>query len=633
MNDWRADPKRRGALAGAVLALALAIPAAGFAQPAGTGPIRLVPGGPPGPSDAAPATDAAQPQSSPFPPSPFPPATAPPLPPGLPPVAQPTPGGFPVPQPGDVAVQPLAAPDFSGIGLLSEQQGGFPPGFWRGSQRSLVQPLLYRLQPTVSPALQAMARRILLSAGEPPAGQVEGPGFLYARIERLAALGLLDDASALARYVPPPQQDANFAALMTQVALLRGDNEAACQAVPGLLSRVNDPLWAKTNAFCRALAGDGAGAEISAGLLREQQVRDPAFYALLGAMAGDRATKIEGFDSGQALHVAMLRAAKRPLEPAFVENAAPAAARAMIGIEGGPLPLALQAAERAFVTGALPAQDLARVYMAVAFQPGDLANPQRAVETLRDSRANALLFQLANAGAPTPAARAELVNAALKAWTSRGLGLANAGVLYTPIVRQIAPGPDVAWFAADAIRLLLAAGDLSGARVWQQMLVAQAQPGRPETLKPAAVTAALLQLADMDAPFQIEPWLIDWYDIQAQQPAEVRDQRATLLVVLLDTLGYQVPGELWSKLYAASGNVAKDTAPPPPPVLLRGVQTAGEEQRLGEAALMSLLVLGEAGPGRTDPNTLASVIGALRKARLEPDARRIALEAALARGL
>ena len=56
-------------------------------------------------------------------------------------------------------------------------------------------------------------------------------------------------------------------------------------------------------------------------------------------------------------------------------------------------------------------------------------------------------------------------------------------------------------------------------------------------------------------------------------------------------------------------------------------------RRLGETVLLSLLALGESGPGDADPVVLSRVLSSLRNIGLEAEARALAVEAALAAGL
>ena len=56
-------------------------------------------------------------------------------------------------------------------------------------------------------------------------------------------------------------------------------------------------------------------------------------------------------------------------------------------------------------------------------------------------------------------------------------------------------------------------------------------------------------------------------------------------------------------------------------------------RRLGETVLLSLLALGESGPGAADPVVLSRVLSSLGSIGMAAEARALAMEAALAGGL
>ena len=71
----------------------------------------------------------------------------------------------------------------------------------------------------------------------------------------------------------------------------------------------------------------------------------------------------------------------------------------------------------------------------------------------------------------------------------------------------------------------------------------------------------------------------------------------------------------------------------PSPAVQRGLDEASRSGRKGETVLLALLSLGDVGTVGADPATLFDVISALRRVGLADEARAIALEAALGRGL
>jgi hypothetical protein len=123
-----------------------------------------------------------------------------------------------------------------------------------------------------------------------------------------------------------------------------------------------------------------------------------------------------------------------------------------------------------------------------------------------------------------------------------------------------------------------------------------------------------------------------------------RPAAATLLIltILLPTLAaaqQPEPPITGEPLASPSPGWSGDVAPPEralPPDFWHGTARALAEILLsrlpdtGEAVLASLLV---AGPGQGDPLALDAAIGGLERGGLDGDARRLAVEAALAAGL
>ena len=140
----------------------------------------------------------------------------------------------------------------------------------------------------------------------------------------------------------------------------------------------------------------------------------------------------------------------------------------------------------------------------------------------------------------------------------------------------------------------------------------------------------LVQLADTAGSLPWDPAMATaWWKGTARLPMERRIERATLLYVLFEALGYQVPADLWAPLY--DGPLQRAAAIPVS-ALRHGLVDAAQGRRVGETVLLALLALGEAGPAAAEPTTLNVVITALRSVGLEREARGLAVEAALAHG-
>jgi hypothetical protein len=160
--------------------------------------------------------------------------------------------------PSDVATTSLDAPAPDAAGLISPAVSGLPRGFW-GSGRTLdIAATLTTEKAEQMPALRQLFLTILLAEAEAPA-DAEGKGtLLMARIDKLLALGALEQAAALiaaSGAMTPELFRRDF-----DVALLTGRESRACETM------VTAPNLAPTFAarvFCLARSGDWNAAALT----------------------------------------------------------------------------------------------------------------------------------------------------------------------------------------------------------------------------------------------------------------------------------------------------------------------------------------------------------------------------------
>ena len=591
-----------------LLALASALPPAAEAGP----PVQLVPREQPPDAEAAPAA-----------PSPAPTAPAPaPAPDAAAPVLKTGPGGIQYGQLGSL--------DPSGVGTLDEGNGGLPSTLWQGSQLSLLAALLPKLSASTSPALQSLARRLLASSAAVPEGAAEGPSLLSLRVAALDRLGFTREASALAQAAPGQLTDAAFLQASRDAFWLSGNTKSACGRLNALAAAARDQAWAKAKAFCSALAGEHEAASISADLLREQNVADAPFFALLAVINGEGDAKLTGLSNAPPLTLAMLRASNKPVPADVLQGAPPASFAAVAGMANAAGPLHVAAAERAAAYGGVSPEDLAKIYAAQTFSPEDLAKAPSAAKANRDGLGNALMYQ-AVAAEKVPAAEAEAIAAAFALtggaavppplWLQR---------LYGRPLLRIAPGPGVIWFADKATRAYLAANDVGNARAWAALGDTDRVLSAPGSPPAGALLGRLMALADKDAAPPDGPTLAAWYKAADAVDGPERDQRTALLYALLEALGQPLPPDAWQ---AIAGAPSATSGTVPSPIVLHGLNAAAGAGHLGETVLYALLAFGEGGPATSDATTLGAVVSALKKVGLEADARAVAVEAALGHGL
>jgi len=530
-----------------------------------------------------------------------------------------------------VVVGKISAIDPSSVGLLSLEDGGFGSDMWKGSDRAFIEALVPRLPvQTLSPVMQDMTRRLLLSEARVPAGLPVAPSLLGLRVERLGASGQTDLVRDLLRLAPSRLKDAALARAEVDSMLLSGNHAGACTNIEALLSDSDNPYWLKGLIFCKALNRESAAAQLGVSLLQEQGGSgDDSFFELVASLVGDSKNALSTLIDPSPLHMAMLRAARLDVPDDAVPGARPAILRSIATSPNAPLTTRLLAAERAEAAGALSPDALAAIYESIEIPPEELLAWQTLAVEEAGPRINALLYQVAltETGA---AARARVVVTALSRARVAG-GFNTVARVMRDICSAIDPTPSLAWAASDIGRALLAAGDRQSARQWFDMMHQKALDDVPDAAIAFLDLWPLIQLMDVKGTLGWNPdALKEWWAGEQTLAGDSAYERAAIVLTLMDAVGYEVPESLWQELMGASLTV---TAYLPSVQLWRALETASQEFRIGETVLLSLLALGEVGPAGANLTTLHSVISALRRVGLEIDARSLALESALSKGL
>ncbi len=629
-----------------VLTLALVSALIGLSGAAGAqtaAPLDILPSAQPAPTTpAAPPAEAAPEAPAPVQPAPgpsflkLPDRLKPKISEGAAPTVSP---GAPASEPAapavvkpTVEIARVAAPDPEAIGLIEEADGGFPYDMWRDTPRALVETLLPRLPAGVaSPAINRLARRLLLSTAAPPEGP-RGRDLVSLRIERLWAMGAGAEANRLLRRAPGDADDQALARVRLDGLLLTADNVGACALARDLVRRGDVPYWDMVLIFCQALSGRHDAAALGVDLLRERGTEpDGTFLALLRAMAGETDIEIPAPSAPTALHLSMLAAARLPVPEAMIDAAGPTLARAIALSAATPLDRRLRAAERAEAMGVLPVAMLADLYRSAAFTAEDLANPLSRAKADPGPLARALLFQSLDRQV-VPAARAEVLRALWEAGRASDgwQGFATAARVSLAALASLAPAPELVWIAGDATRALLAAGEPVAALGWYELARSQASVNA-EAAATSAELWPLVKIADASGAI---PWddarLEAWWQAREGVPEADRRRDATLLYALLAALGEPVPVAAEAAVFGDRIEQWTRTLVPALWLRLDRASTAG---RQGETALLALVAIDPARAGATGSLTLAQTVAALARAGLGDDARAIALEAVLARDL
>ncbi|MEE9250976.1 MAG: hypothetical protein V3U93_07605 [Alphaproteobacteria bacterium] len=532
-----------------------------------------------------------------------------------------------------IKVDQLKAVDPDSVGLLDEEDDGFGIDMWKGTSRSLVERLLPTLPAALSsPVMRGLQRRLLLSTATAPRGPKSRRSLVAVRVEKLASMGDVKAVGELLRVAPSKLSNESLARAQVDNSLLTNDNAGACTLIRRLIRQYHGPFWQKGLAFCQALASEHAMAALGADLLREQgHERDQAFFTLIRALGGDKQAVVESLSDPAPLHLAMMRAARQPL-PADVLLAQDAAILRTIALSpNASLEGRLEAAERAEALGALASESLAELYAGATFTPEQISEALSLAEADRGPRGRALLYHAARIQS-VPTARAEVLK---KAWAlARQSGGYETSVrIHLAALLEIEPAQELAWFAGEAGRALLAAGRFEAAAAWLSLSRQAPRGGDGEGGGKAADLSLwpLVQLADAAESL---PWdgaaLKRWWQAQKEGDEDELRARAVMLYTLLEVLDEPVGASEWEPLLEGP---QYESVKLPAPALLHGLRLAASNGRVGETVLLALLCLGGDGPAGANPLVLSAVISGLRQIGLDTEARALALEAAIGAGI
>lgn len=179
--------------------------------------------------------------------------------------------------PEDVTVTSLDQPLLDGVGLLTPAKTGLPANLWGAGKTDDILTLLSRQEPEALPALQGLLLTLLLAEAAPPADAGTQGRLLLGRIDKLLAMGALDQAMALLQATGEVQQPDLFRR-MFDIALLTGAEDRACRQMtqsPGL----SPALPARI--FCLARNGDWETAAVTLQTSEALGQVSPAEAALL----------------------------------------------------------------------------------------------------------------------------------------------------------------------------------------------------------------------------------------------------------------------------------------------------------------------------------------------------------------
>uniref|UniRef100_B0T8F5 Antifreeze glycopeptide polyprotein n=1 Tax=Caulobacter sp. (strain K31) TaxID=366602 RepID=B0T8F5_CAUSK len=180
-----------------------------------------------------------------------------------------------------VQVQSLAPPD-----LFSTPAGetGLTGDLWKDASPGIARDVLPRLAAKpLSPASAALARRVLATGANAPAGIGDDPDLGAARAMALIALGDAKGADTVLDRVPGVASSSALSQAAAEAALIIGADDKACRIGEALSVERGAAYWLRLRAFCQVLGGQRDAAQLTLSLAL-QQAKDPDYARLMGAV-------------------------------------------------------------------------------------------------------------------------------------------------------------------------------------------------------------------------------------------------------------------------------------------------------------------------------------------------------------
>jgi hypothetical protein len=531
--------------------------------------------------------------------------------------------------------------DPAAIGILGPETGGLPGDLWAGVRRPVLESLLPQLPvATLSPTVNALARRVLLTAGPvPAAANAEASELMEVRLGAIAGLGRLEPLIAYLALLPEQHINLEIRRIMADAHLLDGDLPAACEVAELGRSQAGTAYWLRLEALCMAVGGNSAGASHNVDLLEEAGEISALFVELIDAVLRRRtqlgaelpeepqAILFKGPELDPVL-IALSRAAERQIDVEAPEYLSLLVQASLA--RGGNLELDLRAdlGELAASVGAMEGEVLGEIFLGQEFTEGEQKSVEILAETDLGARVDGLIYKMATE-ATEDQSRLELI----KLGWERGLRMKTLqalGPIYANLMRNIRPRRQLIVWAPLAGRVLLYADQQEAADGWSEMLLGQVVLGA------AVAGEALAELwplqytsgSELAAPIS-DNTLALWRTTISALPIEEQLRRASLLYGLLEALGQPVPQEAWEAVLAAP---APASGKAPGFALWRQLILSANAGRLGETICLALVGLGGEGTEDASLAALTTALAALRRVGLEAEARALARERLVAAG-
>lgn len=442
------------------------------------------------------------------------------------------------------------------------------------------------------------------------------------RADALNRTGMTREAAAALAQAGDVSSDPVVATLAARTAIGAGQRDQGCETARSLTSSVAAKMQQNLKGeviviagYCAAVADNKPAAAIAGDLAIENGLKDHAGPHALKALAAGHKPAVAQGQKVSLLDYRILQLGG----PVDITYAIPTASPALLAVlardERADPRTRLAAAEAAAGLNGISIDELAAVYRANADASRQVELSDAVADAGQPTR-RAALFVAAETER-TPQRKARIVRAFLDEARRAGFYWPALQLMAGP-ANTLQPTPEIGWFAETAVEASLAGGNYAAVRRWAEF--AATSDNRSDLRH----WLALADIADPNAASRTQNLAV------VEDLAQRGRFDSTLLHRLatsLDALDVQVPMPLWE---AASRTEQPSTGHLPDTGVLSQLQDSAKQRDFARTVLLVMRTLGPDGAEGAHMIALGDSIRALKRAGLEAEARRLALEALFA---
>jgi hypothetical protein len=463
-------------------------------------------------------------------------------------------------------------------------------GFWEGTPPSVMETYFPKLPLHLNSRTLRQARDKVLNEKYTPL--LQNPAYEKTLLSLFMETGQLDPAKELLAGSQLLEKDA----LLLNIQWLEGAHKKACEKISNLIRQSPNAEWKTQNIYCLYFNGETERGKIAVELLSES---NPDIFPLMNTLFDPAFPPTFEPSIGKSPFLLTVWCASgQEIPDTVLKSMSPASLALIAKSEKAHFKTRLLAAEYALKEGALKGDVLVQLFKdspktdVLEFFNDALQNPK--TEPLL------LLFK--------------------KAQHEQKLGL--VGEIFSPLLSKINPSPETLELAPYMIRAFLEGGEKDFAQKWGTFFMREV-PDEAVSILP------LLHLAFPQTKCG-EPHLQAWQAYQSRNHPDRAAENSSMLRHVFEALGETPVPPLKGEAEAPSWRQEKTLFDEKALALL---ESAATSNRKGEVLLLVLTMIGDTPLKDLSSVKLARLLTVLKKAGFEQEARSLALEFLLAKGI